>query len=340
MTSGTSSASPDAVPADIAARVRDQYEINLAASVRLTGGTDDHAAVWRVVDDQGRDYVLKLSRGALTAGLVAAAQPSLAGVPGIAPPVSSRSRGLWLSLPGAQLAVFPWIDGRGGTDGPLSLESWHHFGRLMAALHGVTEVVDLGAPLPEETFHPVAAARVQRLGRRIDRLAGGTLDDTTQQVVQEWVAAQEVIARVTDQAVALGQHLAQHPSPRVLTHGDCHLFNVVVSADDQVWLLDWVDAALAPPERDLIFFTGGIFADAQLTAAEQQAFFDGYGPAELDPSRLAYYRSVRALEDVEWAERALDRHRPDDERVQALGFFRGVLAPHGMVEQALATLVA
>jgi spectinomycin phosphotransferase len=106
---------------------------------------------------------------------------------------------------------------------------------------------------------------------------------------------------------------------------------VLVTAD-QLYLIDWDDVVLAPREQDLLFFLGGMGSLGPTTAAQEQAFFNGYGRVELDPIRLTYYRSARALEDIAlWAEQAIDG--PD--REDCLRILRGVLGPGGLAVQAL-----
>lgn len=77
-----------------------------------------------------------------------------------------------------------------------------------------------------------------------------------------------------------------------------------------------------------------------MTSQEQSWFFAGYGPADLDPVRLAYYRCTRALEDlVDWALQALDVDRYSaSDRADALSIVRGVLSPTGLARLALSSL--
>lgn len=88
-------------------------------------------------------------------------------------------------------------------------------------------------------------------------------------------------------------------------------------------------------------FVGGVLAFAPVTPQEQSWFFAGYGPADLDPVRLAYYRCTRALEDlVDPALQVLevDRYSASD-RADALSIVRGVLSPTGLARLALSSLL-
>lgn len=87
-----------------------------------------------------------------------------------------------------------------------------------------------------------------------------------------------------------------------------------------------------------MFVIGGVLAFAPVTTEEQSWFFDGYGAADLDPDRLAYYRCTRALVDlVDPAAQVMDVRRPERERADALSIVRGVLSPTGLVSLALSS---
>ncbi|MGH8776647.1 MAG: phosphotransferase family protein [Jiangellaceae bacterium] len=145
-----------------------------------------------------------------------------------------------------------------------------------------------------------------------------------------------------EQADGLGRELGTRPVPSVVCHGDPHLGNMLIGGDERVWLIDWDDAVLAPRERDLMFVLGGVLAFAPVSPQEQSWFFDGYGVADIDPARLAYYRCRRALEDlVDPAAHVVDVHRwTESERADALSIVRRVLSPTGLVGLALSSLQA
>ena len=107
---------------------------------------------------------------------------------------------------------------------------------------------------------------------------------------------------------------------------------MLVGPADEVWLIDWDDAVLAPREQDLMFVLGGMGDFGPQTAQERAWFFDGYGEAHVDPTRLKYYRCARALEDVAlWSEQVLQG--PD--REESLAILRGVLSSAGLAVLAL-----
>ena len=66
-----------------------------------------------------------------------------------------------------------------------------------------------------------------------------------------------IIAALVDRADRMGRELAAEPFPRVLCHTDLHTWNVLVDAGRRLWIVDWDEAVLAPPGRDLMFVVGG-----------------------------------------------------------------------------------
>lgn len=206
-------------------------------------------------------------------------------------------------LPGRSLHVTPWIDGE---PGPPGLQHWRALGRLLAQVH--RQRVDVPRLAYDHRQQVALVREVQ--ARRTPELP--------------W--DQELVDALVERADALAELLRDRPRDDVLCHTDPHLGNVLLQGA-QVWLVDWDDARLAPREHDLVFPLGGVVDE--VTEQERAAFFDGYGPVELDPDRLAYARCLRALEDLEWGRRAL----VGDEL--ALRVLRWQFSPQGLVRRAL-----
>jgi spectinomycin phosphotransferase len=198
-----------------------------------------------------------------------------------------------------------------------------------------------------------------------ERLATVGVDDPhVAALLGLWQTGRERVLAVADLArTTAADTRAWADAPRVVAHTDPHPGNVLLGgagdgddtaagADrstaapvsdgdaaagggDGVWLVDWDDAALATPEWDLMFVVGGVLATP--TAADQAAFVEGYGPIELDPVRLRFAQSTRALHDLlDFAADVLATDRlPEADRRWSVEVLAGQLSPDGLVAFAL-----
>lgn len=214
-----------------------------------------------------------------------------------------------------------------------------------AAVRGASADVSptLVSGLPVEDYRTPAAALARALHRRIreqDKHGPPAEDSLTAALIRDWLAAADSVPLIMAQIDGLGDELRAAAADTVVCHCDAHIGNVLISDDGEVWLLDWDEVVRTPRERDLMFVIGGVLTgDACMTAEQQEWFFDGYGPVDIDPLRLAHYRSSWAMQDVaDFAARILDRPGPPAEAEQALSFFRDVVGPTGIVSQAVASL--
>jgi hypothetical protein len=88
---------------------------------------------------------------------------------------------------------------------------------------------------------------------------------------------------------SLASRVGAHPGRMVITHGEPHAGNVIVTADGLV-LVDWDMTLVAPPERDLWHLAG-----------EDASLLDYYAAAtgtEIDDAALALYRLWWDLADI------------------------------------------
>ncbi|HEX7189360.1 MAG TPA: phosphotransferase [Actinomycetes bacterium] len=318
--------------------VRADFGVDLASVDAVSHGADVAAQLWRAVAADGTPYAVKLTGGGTTAGLLVTAHLAELGVDGVAAPVRSRDGHLWTERAGRRLSVAPWVSDAQALAGGMSAAHWRSFGALLSAAHATVVTGELADVLPREDHtHDGLASLVRDLDARLHESPDGA-DDVTRAVADAWCAGADRVALVLAQADRLGAALRGRDARHVVCHGDPHLGNLLVGDGGAVWLVDWDDAVLAPPERDLMFVVGGLPGFAPVDAQQRAWFFEGYAGEELDQDRLVYYRSVRALVDAaDWAAQAADPDsRTDDERARALTIVRGVLAPDGLVELALA----
>lgn len=299
--------------------IRQEFGLDLVKSEPVGHGADAHARLWCCEASDGRLYAVKLSGAGSPAALALNA-------PGVPAPVPTADGRLWVSYSGARLSVVAWVSGKRPIWEGMTDADWESFGALLAQVHAAPPLE--GLPVEEHTHD-----RVKAVALAVDERVKEPFDALTEALASAWSA--DRMARVLDRADQLGYLLRGRPQSNVVCHADPHLGNLLLGPDAQVWLIDWDDAILAPPERDLMFVLHDVLA---LGPARPSAFFAGYGQVELDADRLAYYRCVRALEDVaDPAAQVLDPDRwTEQERVEALSIARGQLSPAGLVDLALA----
>lgn len=325
----------DGVDERLAGWVAADFGLTVVSAVPVGYGADATAELWRATTTDGGEYAVKLSGGGTPAGLVVTARLARRGVPGIVAPRVSREGGVCTVHQGRRLSVVPWVSDERALAGGMRPAHWRAYGEVLAATHAVA-VTDQLAGLPgEDHTHTAVGAATREMDRRLRAADDRTVDRWTRAVAGRWRKAADDLTTLLDRVDRLGAELRACPADLVVCHGDPHLGNLLLGGDGQVWLIDWDDAVLAPRERDLLFVLDGVLAFAPVTPAEQAAFFEGYGPAQPDPVRLAYHLGVRALDDMSsWAGDVADVERPEADRVRALRIVDGLLSPVGLVSLA------
>ena len=322
-------------PARLAAEVRAAYAVELVALEPVRAGADAAARTWSATDSQGTVWALREASGGSPAGLEAAAALALPGVP---LPRRTASGGLWTEADGLRVSLVPWVAGRSALEADPRPAQWAAFGRLLAAVHAApTAALPQSLPRDDHRGDDVAA-----LVSAADTAVHDAADRIGSDAGDLWVTTRAREGRVLDGVRATG---AAGGTGLVLCHGDPHRGNLVVDEDgERLWLLDWDDAVLSWPERDLLMVVGGLPGFSTVSPEQLRWFEEGYGPVRPDPHRLAHHRGVRALEDVSlFASDALDRALSDDQRRWALDLVRAHLGPDGILalaERSFAELAA
>jgi spectinomycin phosphotransferase len=214
----------------------------------------------------------------------------------------------------------------------LTEDQWREFGSTLRDVHASELVERLRGRMPVETFSPPSAALVRRLMGLVDEISFGV---AAARLAEFWPEHAGRIRWMLARAEALGSLLRTRPFGYVLCHADIHAANILVGGDGRLHLIDWDGPLVAPRERDLPFLVGSKIARA-VEPREEELFFEGYGPAEIDPEALIYYRYERIIEDLGELGRSvcldpsLDERAREEESELAMSFF----APGGMVELA------
>ncbi|WP_439691133.1 phosphotransferase family protein [Curtobacterium sp. SP.BCo] len=326
----TASASVERRPTAEDARrwVAEDFGVHAVTVDEVTGGTDNSAVVWRLVDGDGGAWAAKWTTRPTRTGtrLVASmAGVGLGSTPAVRPTEDGRRRS---RRAGGKLALSRWSDGEDAATVGLDQDGWCAYGRLLADVHAHT------FPLPPRRQGARRGIRRRRRRYRADirALDAAAATSDAAPVLELWRDARpriELLVRGT-------RLVPEAPADPVPCHGDPHLGNVLVEPGGVLRLVDWDEAVVGPREIDLHLVEFSVlFAPA--SAEQLAAFREGYGPAVVDERRLVRFASVRALEDL--TSTMQDAVRSDGaEHAEALRVFTGILAPTGsasLVEERL-----
>lgn len=322
----------------IIAFLRDAYGLRIRRVSFLPIGADVNAAVYRADAGDGTPYFLKLKRGDLNE--VAVAVPAFLHAQGILPvmaPLATTSHRLWASGHGFAWILYPFFEGRDGFETPLSDAQWIALGQCLKAVHSTVLPPDLAQRVPREAYSP----RWRDIVSDFDQQAGTRAyydDPIARSLAAFWVAQRRAIRALVERAAQLAQALQQRPDTAfVLCHTDLHAGNVLLGANGALAVVDWDDPLFAPRERDLMFVGGGVGAVWD-DAREEALFYRGYGPTELDPLALAYYRYERIVADLAaYGEQIFGVQGSVEDREEGLRNVMGQFLPHGVVAIAHAT---
>ncbi len=145
------------------------------------------------------------------------------------------------------------------------------------------------------------------------------------------------ISHIVRRAEQLARSLQKRRLEYVLCHSDVHVWNLLISAGGELYIVDWDNPILAPKERDLMFIGGGV-SPAQTSAIGEALFYRAYGPTQVDQLALAYYRYERIVQDIsEFCQQLLSTATGGEDRQQSYGYFASTFLPGNTLEVALQT---
>jgi spectinomycin phosphotransferase len=317
----------------IVGAVEASFGIRVAALAFLPVGNDAASWAYRVRAARGQAFFLKVRAGAdRVPGAVVPWHLQRLGVPHVLAPLASGTGAPTVRVGGFALALYPMLEARTGAEGGLSPRQWRQLGAALRQIHAVRPPAELTRLVGREAFRPSRRELIADL----EALLATAGDPPARALARCWRARQSVIDRLVARADDLGRQLARQQFPQVLCHADLHTWNVLVDADEQLWIVDWDEAILAPRERDLMFVVGGI-ARGLVRPGDTDRFFQGYGRVEVAPRLLAYYRAAWAVADIAaYGEQVLMTPAAGEAtRRAAVDDFKSLFAPGKIVDLAL-----
>lgn len=281
----------------IAAVLGQQYALPVRQVTFLPIGADVNTAVYRVEDERGAASFLKLRRADFAE--IAVAVPAYLhsqGTSAVMAPVPTLTHRLWATAHGFDWILYPFFAGHNGFETPLTDAHWAALGRALRAVHVTSLPPALARLVPREEYAPRWREVVARYAREAETRAYA--DPLAREFAAFWLTKRDeirtMLARTEQLAAALQQ---RSDAAFVLCHTDLHAGNILLAVNGDLAIVDWDNPIFAPRERDLMFVGGGIGAIWD-PPHEEAMFYAGYGPIDVDPIALAYYRYERIIEDL------------------------------------------
>ena len=310
------------------------YSIRATHIEFLPLGNDASSFSYRVETQNGKLYFLKLKTQLPNlAGLFMPRFLKDHGMYQVVAPIHTNVQKLFADMDAFALILYPFIPGQEAMKVGLPDAQWMEFGSLLKQIHGTELPPRISEDIKRETFLPKWSSLARDLHERVN--IEDYTDPHQKDLATFWKENAETIQTLITQAERIGALLQKTRLEFVLCHADIHTANLLLTPDQEMFIVDWDDTLLAPRERDLMFVAG---ADCVQTR-EVQKFFEGYGTVTLDPLALAYYRYEWCVQEIgDFGRRVfLTKNTGDSTKQDAVAGFIKLFSPGDVVEAALNT---
>ena len=325
---------PDLPDEHIVACLQKAYALSVRHISFLPLGADTNTAVYRAVTDAQTPYFVKLRRGTFDEmSVVLPKALSDLGIRQIITPLPTNTGQLWTPLDVFMVILYPFVEGENGYERPLSDHQWIDLGRALKQIHTAVVPPAILNRLQRENYDPQWCNIVKEFLQQIEK-------DTFHEPIAARLAT--FLKTKRDQIVELvarTERLALILEPRslayILCHADIHAGNILLDANNSLYIVDWDTPILAPKERDLMFIGGALLGNGRTPQEEERLFYQGYGQPEIDPVALAYYRYERIIQDIaSFCQHIFLTTGADDDRAQSLRYLIGNFAPGSVLDVA------
>jgi len=313
------------------------YWIEVSSIALLPVGADMNASIYKVQANDQKTYFVKLRRGHSqdinNVAILDLLQTS--GIKQVIPPVKTAAGKHIQQAGDFTFIVYPFIQGHDGFSRSLTDEQWIVLGQTLRQVHDINIPASLQTRIRREDFSPKWRDAVRSFYTHIEAEPAG--DEVA---LNLWKFLQEnrsIIQQLVDRSEHLCQKVRSQPLKFVLCHSDIHGGNVLLDDKGALYIVDWDDPILAPKERDLMFIGGGV-GNVWNKPREENLFYEGYGPVEIDWTLLAYYRYERIVEDVaDYIQELILKPTEGKDKFEIYKQFMNMFAPNGVVNIALET---
>ncbi len=254
-----------------------------------------------------RDFYLPLTHQLHTKGILSH----------IPCPVKTRTGRFTAPFGEYVLILFDFIEGETVGFDNTSDEILLKLARSVGILHKSIEQIEVEHPFYER----FDIAFENDLMNSLDVLAGITSGDPEgkRELRDLLLPRQDEILALLNRLKELRTLARASGKEMVVCHTDLHGGNLMTDTQGNLYILDWENAMIAPPEHDLFFWAGyDLFWDSFLPIYERE-----FGPARLDSNVFGFYYYRRNLEDLaDFVHRILYRNTTDEQNKEDLYWIR------------------
>jgi spectinomycin phosphotransferase len=317
--------------------IKDEYGLTIDQVAFLPIGADLNTAVYCVVTTDKTRYFLKLRRGLFDETSVTLPKfLSEQGVKQIIAPLSAKNGQLWAILDTYKAILYPFIEGRNGYEIDLLDRHWVEFGAALKRVHIANLPAALTSRIRRENYSPHGREIVRAFLRRVDN-----------ELFDEAIASESAaflkgrcdeILELVRRAERFAGVLQAQALESVLCHSDAHAGNILIGANDALYIVDWDEPILAPKERDLMFVGGAQGFRGHTAEQEKILFYQGYGQTPIDPVALSYYRYERIVQDIAVeCQQIFSANGNGEDRKQEFEYLKSNFLPGHAIENAWKT---
>jgi spectinomycin phosphotransferase len=278
----------------IISRLQDEYGLHVTSLTFLPLGADMGSAIYRVADN-GIAYFLKLRKGfeeiVVTIPLFLKSQ----GIKEIIAPFETKSNQGWTDFGEYKMILYPFVEGKNGFQMALTDGHKRELGVALKRIHTTKIPLELKRVIPQETFSPQWRERVKEFQLKVENTS---FDDPAAAKLADFIKSKRSeINHLIERTEELASEVQPHPHELVLCHTDIHGANMLITENNDFYIVDWDAPLLAPKEHDLMFIGGGI-DNIWKNKHDESIFYEGYGKTQIDFPMMAYYRYERVIEDL------------------------------------------
>ena len=325
---------PDLEDEEIIGCLRNEYGLNIVRIAFLPLGADMNTAVYRAITSENMAYFVKLRHGDFDeAALAIPKYLTDLGIKQIIPFITTRTGRLYTNLHDFKVILYPFIEGHNGFEVGLSDQDWVEFGKALKSFHSTIIPPSITHNIRRETYTPKWRQMVTSFLERICRETYG--DPIAAELAGFLRSKHDETLELVGRSERLAAILRNQNPDFILCHADIHAGNLLIDNKDNLYIVDWNTLCFAPKERDLMFVGAGLCGGGHTPQEEIFLFYKGYGPTNVDPTALAYYRYERIVEDIAaYCEQIFLSNSGGDDRERSLKYLKSNYLPNNTIEIA------